>query len=111
IAARRLAPGDDLLSLMIAARDGEDRLSESELMAMATTLIIGGQETVWYLTTNAIATLLRHPDQWQALCADPSLVAQAVEEVLRFEPPGGGLYRRALEAIEWNDLRLAEGDI
>lgn len=111
VAAHREKPGDDLLSLMIAARDGEDRLTEDELMAMATTLIIGGQETVWYLTTNAIWTLLRHRDQWTAVCDDPGLVPQAVEEVLRYEPPGSGLYRRALEDIDWNDLHLDRGDI
>ncbi|MEA2646683.1 MAG: hypothetical protein QOE92_1766 [Chloroflexota bacterium] len=111
IAARRQAPGDDLLSLMIAARDGTDRLSEDELMAMATTLIIGGQETVWFLTTNAVSTLLHHPDQWAAVRDDPGLTAAAVEEVLRYEPPGAGLYRQALEDVDWDDLHLRTGDI
>ena len=87
IARRRAEPADDLLSGLIAAVDGDDRLTEGE-MVMTVILIYGaGFETTTNLIGNIVHTLLRHPDQLARLRADRSLVPAAVEEVLRYEPP------------------------
>ena len=84
---RRAEPADDLLSGLIAAADGEDRLTVGE-MVMTVILIYGaGFETTTNLIGNMVHTLLRNPEQLARLRADPSLVPAAVEEVLRFEPP------------------------
>ena len=84
---RRAEPVDDLLSGLIAAADGEDRLTVGE-MVMTVILIYGaGFETTTNLIGNMVHTLLRNPEQLARLRADPSLVPAAVEEVLRFEPP------------------------
>ncbi len=84
---RRAEPSDDLLSGLIAAVDGEDRLTQGE-MVMSVILIYGaGFETTTNLIGNMVHTLLRNPAQLAALRADRSLVPAAVEEVLRFEPP------------------------
>ena len=84
---RRAEPADDLLSGLIAAADGEDRLTVGE-MVMTVILIYGaGFETTTNLIGNMVHTLLRNPEQLARLRADPSLVSAAVEEVLRFEPP------------------------
>ena len=84
---RRVEPGDDLLSGLIAVADGEDRLTRSELALTVMLLYAAGFETTTNLIGNIVHTLLRHPDQLARLRADRSLVPTAVEEVLRFEPP------------------------
>lgn len=100
IERRRAEPTDDLLSGLIAAVDGDDRLTESE-MVMSVILIYGaGFETTTNLIGNMVLTLLRHPDQLARLRADRSLVPAAVEEVLRYEPPVQVDSRYAFEDVE-----------
>ena len=100
IARRRAEPADDLLSGLIAAVDGEDRLTESE-MVMTVILIYGaGFETTTNLIGNMVHTLLGHPDQLARLRADRSLVPATVEEVLRYEPPVQVDSRYAFEDVE-----------
>lgn len=97
---RRAEPADDLLSGLIAAADGSDRLTQGE-MVMSVILIYGaGFETTTNLIGNMVLTLLRHPDQLARLRADRSLVPAAVEEVLRYEPPVQVDSRYAFEDIE-----------
>ena len=84
---RRVEPGDDLLSGLIAVADGEDRLRRGELALTVMLIYAAGFETTTNLIGNMVHTLLRHPDQLARLRADRSLVPAAVEEVLRFEPP------------------------
>jgi cytochrome P450 len=87
IERRRAEPTDDLLSGLIAAVDGDDRLTEDE-MVMNVILIYGaGFETTTNLIGNMVLSLLRNPGQLARLRADRSLVPSAVEEVLRYEPP------------------------
>jgi cytochrome P450 len=85
VRARRLAPGDDLLSGLIAAHDGADRLSEDELLATCTLLFFAGHETTVNLIGNGMLALLRHPRELERLLDDPRLVGNAVEELLRFD--------------------------
>jgi cytochrome P450 len=89
IADKRAAssPGDDLLSALIAVRDGTDRLSDTELLGAATVLLLAGHATTVNLITNAVLSLLRHSDQLAALRADPGHIAAVVEEALRFDGP------------------------
>jgi cytochrome P450 len=87
IAARRAAPGDDLISALVAARDDQDRLSEDELTSMLFYVLF-----VWYeisvdLFANAALTLLRRPDHLGALRERPDVLPAAVEELLRHETP------------------------
>ena len=97
---RRAEPADDLLSGLIAAADGGDRLSVGE-MVMTVILIYGaGFETTTNLIGNMVHTLLRNPEQLAGLRADRSLVPTAVEEVLRFEPPVHVDSRYAFEDVE-----------
>ena len=80
-------PGDDLLSAMIEARDGEDRLSTDEVAATVSLIYGAGFETTASLIGSIVHTLMRWPDQLERLRSDRSLVPSAVEEALRFEPP------------------------
>ena len=87
IAAKRATLGDDLLSELIAVRDGGDRLTGGELVAMVFLLLIAGHETTVNLIGNGMYLLLTHPDQRRRLVDDPALVPTAVEEFLRYESP------------------------
>ena len=87
IAEKRAAPGDDLLSALIAVRDGGDGLTPAELHDQVTLLYIAGHETTVNLIGNGVWALLRHPDQLARLRDDPGLVPNAVEELLRYDAP------------------------
>lgn len=84
---RRAQPADDLLSGLIAASDGEDRLTQQEVATTVSLIYAAGFETTMNLIGNIVHTLMRHPDQLARLRDDRSLVPTAVDEVLRFEPP------------------------
>jgi cytochrome P450 len=84
---RRRQPRDDLLSALVAAEEAGDRLTHEELLATVTLLFIAGHETTMNLIGNGVYALLRHPDQLARLKGDPSLVRDAVEELLRFDGP------------------------
>jgi cytochrome P450 len=87
VVAKRAAPSDDLLSALVAARDGTDRLTEHELTSMAFLLLIAGHETTVNLIGNGMHTLLTHPEQLALLRAEPERLPGAVEELLRFAGP------------------------
>ncbi|MEU8755714.1 cytochrome P450 [Streptomyces chartreusis] len=87
LADKREEPADDLLSDLIAVRDEGDRLSEDELMSLAFLILFAGYENTVQLIGNAVLALLRHPEQLDALRADPARIAAAVEEFHRFEGP------------------------
>lgn len=87
IAEKRADPGDDLLSDLIAARDGGDRLSEDELSSMVFLLLVAGHETTVNLICSGAHALLTHPDQLRLLRAEPERWPDAVEELLRYDSP------------------------
>jgi cytochrome P450 len=88
LAAKREAPGEDLMSALITTADEDgDRLSEDELMGTAWLLLVAGHETTVHLITNGVLALLRHPEQLALLRSDFSLLDGAVEEMLRYEGP------------------------
>ena len=80
-------PGGDIISILLANRDRDDRLSEQEVALTCLMSFVAGHETTKHLIGNGILCLLRHPDQAVLLRAGSALTAQATEEVLRFEPP------------------------
>lgn len=112
IAAKRTEPADDMLSDLIAARDGAQRLDENELTSMAFLLVIAGHETTVNLIGNGLAALLSHPDQLAALRADPSLVPSAVEEFLRYDGPvEHATFRYTTEPVEVGGTTIPEGQM
>lgn len=88
VAERRRRPGDDLLSDLVRASDGDARLTEDEVVSMAFLLLSAGHETVAHAIGNGIVALLDEPAQAEKLRADPALLPAAVEELLRFQGPG-----------------------
>jgi cytochrome P450 len=88
IAERRRVPGDDLISALLAiGSDGEEPLSNDEILGFCYLLLVGGNDTTTNLIGNGMHLLADHPDQRAALVADPALIPNAVEEMLRREPP------------------------
>jgi cytochrome P450 len=93
-------PGPDLLSQLAGLVDDGDTLTDVELRATALLVIGAGFETTVNLIGNGVALLLEHPEQLAMLREDPSLWPNAVEEILRFEPPVQATGRLAAEAVE-----------
>ncbi|MCG8917612.1 cytochrome P450 [Actinokineospora sp. PR83] len=87
VAHRREHPGDDLVSDLVAVRDGTDRLSEDELVATAVLLLMAGHEATVNVVGNGVHALLTARDQWELLLTDPALLPSAVEELIRFDAP------------------------
>ena len=87
LAERRAAPGDDLISALIAVEEAGDQLTDREIVTMCTLLLAAGNLTTTDLIGNGVWLLLRHPEQLGRLRDDPSLITNAVEEILRFESP------------------------
>ena len=112
--ARRDAPGDDLFSELLAAREeGEagGRLSAAECVQLVVNLLAGGIDTTAGQLAHAIRLFAEHPDQWALLADDPGLVPRAVEEVLRFEPVTPFTARICLEQVEHRDVIFPPGTI
>jgi len=108
LAAKRRDPADDLLS----ARDEEDKLSENELVSMAFLLLVAGHETTVNLIGNGMLALLLNPGELARLRADPSLLASAVEELLRYvNPVNNATYRFAAEPLEIGGARIGTGEV
>lgn len=87
VARKREQPREDLLSLLVHARDGADALTEHELVSTAFLLLFAGHETTVNLIASGVLALLRDPDQLAAVRADRALLPGAIEEFLRFESP------------------------
>ncbi len=110
IAAKRAAPGGDLISALISARDDERRLEEDELTSMAFLLLVAGYVTTVNLIASGIAALLAHPDQLKLLRDDPELLPSAVEEFLRYDGPvNPGIIRFPTEDIEIGGVTIPRG--
>lgn len=109
IAVRRTESRDDLLSLLIHAEADEGRLSEEELVATCILLLVAGHETTVNLIGNGTLALMRHPDQWRDLVAEPGLARNAAEELLRYDAPVQLTARHALETVEIGGVEIARG--
>ena len=112
IEERRAAPREDLLSALIAAESEGDKLTPGELFAMIILLFIAGHETTTNLIGNGTLALLRNPDQFRSLGADPAgLAVPATEELLRYDSPVQVTARTATEDLVlngWLELSKAE---
>jgi len=87
VKAKRIDPGDDLVSDLISARDGEERLDTQELLSTIFQLMVAGHDTTASLIGNSVVALFRNPFQLAQLRADPAGIPKAVEEFLRYDAP------------------------
>jgi cytochrome P450 len=84
ITQKRIAPGDDLISVLIDARDSGDKLTEAELIDFCIQLLAAGHETTANSINMSFVALCQHPDELARLRADPELIPTGVEELLRY---------------------------
>ncbi len=107
---RRQVARKDLLSELIHLQDGNDSLSEDELIATCILLLFAGHETTTNHIANAMLALLKFPGELSALRADSELAPRAVEELLRYDGPSGAQVRVVKVEQELRGKRLKPGD-
>jgi cytochrome P450 len=110
IDGRRANPRDDLISAMIAVEEAGDQLNDDEIVTMCSLLLAAGNVTTTDLIGNGVWTLLRHPDQLRKLRADPSLIKNAVEEILRFESPVVQTARIPMDDVKLGGCPVKRGE-
>jgi cytochrome P450 len=103
-------PADDLATALISAELDGERLSENDFNFFFLLLLIAGNETTRTVTSNGMLTLLEHPDQLQDVRDNPSLLAGAVEEILRFAPAVHTFRRTAQVNSELRGQTIREND-
>jgi len=108
-AEARRQPREDLLSAMVAAEEQGTKLSETELFANVVGMINAAHETTANLIGNTVLNLLRNPDQWQKLLAEPGMCENAIEEGLRYDAPIQMLGRRAIADVELHGATIPKG--
>jgi cytochrome P450 len=107
LARRRAEPGEDLVSVLAAG----DAITDDEAATLISSVISGGTDTTTAQLAHGLKLFAEHPDQWQALREDPSLVDRAVEEVLRYEPITPFTARIAQEDVELRDVLFPKGTV
>ena len=112
IKERRADHKDDLITALVQAKDGNDQLSEDEILAMIIVLLIAGHETTVNLIGSGTLALLEHPDQFEMLRNEPELIKTAVEELLRYVcPVEMATERYAREDIEIAGTTIPRGEL
>jgi cytochrome P450 len=115
--ARREHPGDDLISALIAATGVDEsghevaRLSDVECVNLMLNVLVGGVDTTQSQLAHALRLFAEHPTQWELLAQHPELVADAVEEVLRFEPITPFTARIVVDELTFRDITFPAGTI
>ena len=112
IDARRAQPCDDLLSDLVNAQvDGERPLDDAELLSILQQLMVAGNETTTSSLAGGLVQLIRHPEQAAKVRANPALIRNMVEEVLRTESPTAGLWRVVKRDTELGGVPLKAGSM
>jgi cytochrome P450 len=104
ITDRRRHPGDDMITAWTQAQEQDETLTDEEVLGLSILLLVGGDTTTAHLLSNTMIALFDHPDQYDAVRNDRSLIAPLIEEVLRYESP--------VQTVFWNTTRevdLGEG--
>jgi cytochrome P450 len=114
VEALRRTPNDGLVSALLDVEtEGDDgaptRLTDGEVIGFCSLLGSAGNETVTKLLGNACVLFARHPDEYAKVVADPGLIPDAVEEVLRYTSPSQYQGRVTTRAVEWHGTTVPEG--
>jgi cytochrome P450 len=111
IAKRRSEPRDDLLTALQAAEDKGDLLSEDEMLATCILLLVAGNETTTNLIGNGLLALVQNRRELLRLQSEPSLIASAVDEMLRYDGPAQLTSRVAIEEVTLRGKRMEPGQV
>jgi cytochrome P450 len=110
-ARRRAAPGNDLISALLAVEDSGDVLSEDELLSTCILLIIAGHETTVSLIGNGVLALLRNPGELERFRTRVVNADSALDELLRYDAPVQSTVRIALEPADVNGIPVKDGEL
>jgi cytochrome P450 len=110
VASKESAPGDDLVSALIEAREGDERLNNQELLSTIFQLMVAGHDTTASLIGNSVVALFRNPEQMSTLRDDPSRIPGAIEEFLRYDAPvPHSTFRYTLEPVDIAGVKIPAG--
>ncbi|HWF80848.1 MAG TPA: cytochrome P450 [Streptosporangiaceae bacterium] len=104
------SPGDDLLSVLLAAEVDGDRLSETDIDNLFSIMVVAGNETTRIAIAQGVLAFCEHPEQWERLRAEPGLIDTATEEVLRWTCPTNFMRRTAAVDTELGGRAIKAGD-
>ncbi|MBD3648506.1 MAG: cytochrome P450, partial [Pseudomonadales bacterium] len=108
---KRTQPADDFISRLVQAEVEHDQLTRDEVVSTCILLLSAGHETTTRLIGNGLYTLFRHPEQLQQLRDDRSLMENAIEEMLRYEPPVQMTIRFLARDLEFCSHRMKAGQM
>jgi cytochrome P450 len=108
---KRAHPADDVLTALVQAEEDGERLTHQELVAQLITLYVAGHEPTTALIGNGMVGLFAHPEQLDALCAQPDLVPAAVHELLRYDGPNQFVRRIAIEPLTIDGAAVEPGQV
>ncbi len=106
---RRANKGDDLVSLLLRVEEEGEVLTEEELLAQCTLLLVAGHETTRNLLGNGMLALLQHPAQLTTLKQSPALMPLAVREFARYDSPVQFSGRAVTQDFSWHDQSIKKG--
>ncbi len=109
VAERRKKPGEDLISLLIDAEEQAGMLSPDEVVGFASLLLFAGSETTTNLVGNALLALFEHPETFERVRSDRSLVPALLEETLRWDSPIQLVMRLCVEETEVGGVSISKG--
>jgi cytochrome P450 len=107
---RRQAPGSDLISQLTTSEVDGDRLSDDEIVAQCSLLLLAGNLTTTDMIGNGIRALLENQDQLSKLRGNPALIGATVEEVLRYDSPVLNSARITANDIDYQGTPVAKGE-
>jgi cytochrome P450 len=109
VEAKRTAPADDLVSVLVTATDG-DGLTRQEVLSSLFQLVVAGHDTTTSLIGNSIVALLDHPDQLRRLRADLGRLPAAIDELMRFSAPvPHATFRMTTEHVTIDGVEIPAG--
>lgn len=111
IAVRRKERRDDLISSLVEAEEDNQTLTSDEVLSMAVSFNLAGNETTTNLMGNTMLALFDHPEQLARVQANPALIPNLLEEVLRYDAPVHLLFRRTTQAVDIAGTAIPEGAI
>jgi cytochrome P450 len=109
MAERRRSPRDDMMTVLLTAEVDGERLDAAEIHGFCNLLATAGNETVTKLLASAFYWLDRFPDQRRILVEQPERIPNAVEELLRFDPPSQYQGRTLTREVELHGAKLPKG--
>lgn len=109
IAERRNNPKDDLLSTLCTAQIDGEMMSDEEIKAFVSLLLVAGGETTDKAMANMFLNLINNPEQMQAVREDRSLLSNAFAETLRHSPPVQMIMRQSAVEVEFHGVKIPAG--